>query len=94
MTTYTISDTELATVQRLTTAVANMAGLDGMAPGQQPTQVRRLSAGWVGAEWVRCVADYQDAASVGYANMEDLEQDHEWPESVDVDWQPAPAGLR
>ena len=86
---YTISHTESDTVAALTTAIATTAeaaSLAGESAPIQPTQIRRLSSGWVGAEWVRYVADYQDAQSVGYATLGDLERDHEWTDEMGAEF--------
>lgn len=82
MRTYTISKSELETVGNLTVAVATT-----VSGPKQPTQIRQLSAGWIGAEWVRFVADYQDAASVGYASMDDLELDHDWTADMGAEFE-------
>ena len=84
---YTIHRSENDAVDALVTATARVGYVTPDGP-IQPTQVRKLSAGWVGAEWVRVVADYQDSESVGYASLEDLAHDHEWSEDVDPDFEP------
>lgn len=90
--TYTIDRSEIETVERLTIA---MASCDGLAESLhddapvQPVQIRQLSSGWVGAEWVRYVADYQDSASVGYASLAEISVDHEWTSATMMHFEPA-----
>ncbi len=89
MRTYTISKTELDTVSALvkeTATVGDLRSLLGDDAPIQPVSVDVLKAGWVGAEWVRAVAHYQDAASVGYASLADLERDHQWTTEVAPDF--------
>lgn len=72
-------------------AVVEVADASGLRPKTQtsplmPTQIRRLTQGPRGAEWVRFLADYQDSPSVGYATLADLESAHEFPSDVCLDW--------
>lgn len=86
--TYTIDRSEYDTVNDLTIATATVTlSTDEGAP-IQPIAVRQLSSGWVGAEWVRYVADYQDSQSVGYATLADFEREHEWTADMGLDFEP------
>lgn len=90
MRTYTIHQSEYATVNSLMTRSADTTGLGALLPSDAPIQPRSvdlLAAGWVGAEWVRAVANYQDDDSVGYASLADLEAAHEWTDAVCVDFE-------
>jgi len=87
--TYTLAQGDLTVAKILTTHTANTAGLSellGEGAPVQPVSVARVS-GWVGAEWVRAIAHYQDAPSVGYASVEALSTDHQWTDAVNLDWQ-------
>jgi len=77
MKTYTIDRSEHDAIDALVTVIATVDLPSAESGTIRPTQIRKLSAGWLGAEWVRAVADYQDGPSVGYASLTDLEVDHE-----------------
>lgn len=77
MKTHTIDRSEHDAIDALVIATAAVDLGNSPSGALRPEQIRKLSGGWAGAEWVRAVADYQDGASVGYASLTDLEVDHE-----------------
>jgi hypothetical protein len=92
MRTYTLHPTEQEAVESLVSAVARLEpdqlerrDIDPVLP----TQIRRLTKGFRGAEWLRVVADYQDAPSEGYASLGDLLFHHRLPPDLDLRWEAA-----